>query len=173
MKFFKHFCDSHRGRSIQILIKKHGFAGVGRYWTFIELCAEKLEKMPDEEFSDAHCNFEFEKTFLMRALGYHNLTHTRRYLSDMQVIGLCWVSDTDVTYKCYVPKLLESLDRDSRRARKIRPKIKIEDKEEDKETRRRTNENYSQLRKENQKQNRSGELTPLSGLLATLSSKRS
>jgi hypothetical protein len=112
-------------------------AGVGRYWTFIELCASKMEKERDEEFTDAHCYFEFDKTFLMRALGYHNHVHLMCYLGDMQVIGMCSVSDKSMTVVCHVPKLLECMAREYKRARPRRvlggPKKKIEIKEEDKE----------------------------------------
>jgi len=137
MKFFKHFTDSHRGQSLRILKNQFGFEGIGRYWTLVELCAEKLEKLPEEEFSEAHCHFEFEKSYVMGALGYPNLTLCRRYLDAIATLGLCSIDENETLYRCSMPKLLESLDRDTRRARKVRgpsaPKIKNKDKEEDKD----------------------------------------
>lgn len=128
MKFFKHFTDAHRGTSIQAIRKKYDWNGVGRYWTLVELCAEKLSKDRDEEYTIEHCVFEFEKSYLMRILGYGNLLHTSSYLSALSVIGLCSVCETPVAYLCSMPKLLECMDRDTKKARPERgqsaPKIK-------------------------------------------------
>jgi hypothetical protein len=133
VKFFKHFTDSHRGKSLQQLKRQFGFEGIGRYWTLIELCAEKLEKKRDENLTEEHCVFEFEKTFLMQALGYHNHRHTACYLSALQVIGLCSVSDDGMVYVCSIPKLLESMDRQSKRARPERGQSVPKDKDKDKD----------------------------------------
>ena len=49
MKFFKHFTDAHRGKSLNQLRDRLGWAALAKYWTFVEICAEKLEK---EGFTD-------------------------------------------------------------------------------------------------------------------------
>lgn len=135
MKFFKHFTDAHRGQSLQLLKRKRGFEAIGRYWALVEMCAEKLEKRADEEFTAEHCVFVFDKSLLMQSLGYHNHTTTLRYLDDLAVIGLCSVRDDGETYVCSMPKLLECLDRDTKRARTERamPAPKIKNKDKDKE----------------------------------------
>jgi hypothetical protein len=137
MKFFKHFTDAHRGQSLRLVQKRFGVAGIGRYWIFIELCAEKLEKNKEEEFTEHHCTFEFETSYLARSLGYANLKQCSSYLQALAELGLCSVVDNGEITSCSVPKLLESMDRDSKRARKERvpsaPKKKIKIKEEDKD----------------------------------------
>ncbi len=120
MKFFKHFSDAHSGKSLQALKRKHGMAGIGRYWTLLELCASKMEKLRNEEITEAHCHFEFDKTFLMQALGYHNHTTLLSYLGDGSVIGLWLVDDESMIVRCCIPKLLECMDRDYRRTRPVR-----------------------------------------------------
>lgn len=137
MKFFKHFTDAHRGRSMQVLLKNLGMAGVGRYWLFVELCAEKLHKAKDEEYTEAHCHFEFERAYLMRSLGYANLKQCSSYLHALAELGLCSVSDSAEVFSCSMPKLLECMDRDSKRARTERapsaPKRKRKKEEKEKE----------------------------------------
>lgn len=117
MKFFKHFTDAHRGSSLKILHKKCGMAGIGRYWTLVELCAEKMEKERSEEYNESHTNFQFEKSYLASSLGYANLKQASSYLQALAELGLCSVSDTGELWSCSMPKLLECIDRDSKRAR--------------------------------------------------------
>lgn len=135
MQFFKHFTDAHRGKSLRIIYKRFGFAGTGRYWHLVELCAEKMTKTREEEFGIEHTNFEFEKSFLMASLGYANLKQAACYLHALAELGLCSVVDQGEVWLCSMPKLLEILDRDTSRARPRRatdaPKIKIEDKDID------------------------------------------
>ena len=165
MKFFKHFTDSHRGKSLQQLRRSLGFEGVGRYWTFVELCVEKLEKGRNEELTDCHCEFEFERTYLMQSLGYASHKQVSNFLKILAELGLItdqarghleptlntptpcgdasvssrWLEANAMVFRCSMPKLLESMDRDSKRARTMRvgaapkKKKKIKDKELDKE----------------------------------------
>lgn len=137
MKFFKHFTDSHRGKSMQMLRKRFGLSGVGRYWLFVELCAEKLHKSKDEEYTEAHCHFEFEKCYLSRSLGFANLKQCSRYLEAIAELGLSSVQDNGEVYSCSMPKLLECMDRDTKRARVERvpsaPKRKRKNKEKERE----------------------------------------
>jgi len=137
MKFFKHFTDAHRGQSLQILRRKYDVAGIGRYWLFVELCAEKMTKHKEEEYSEKHCSFEFEKVYLMRCLGYANLKQCSSYLHALAELGLSAVQETPETYRCSMPKLLECIDRDSNRARTLRvvgaPKRKRKNKEKEEE----------------------------------------
>lgn len=137
MRFFKHFVDSHRGKSMQVLIKKYGMAGVGRYWLFVELCAEKLNKDKEEEYTEAHCSFEFEQGYLSRTLGFGNVKQCSTYLEGLADLGLCSAQGTGDVYACSMPKLLECMDRDAKRARTERvqaaPKKKRKNKEKEEE----------------------------------------
>ena len=138
MKFFKHFTDAHRGKSLQLLRRKfsrgdHGLKAVGIYWTLVELCAEKMEKSRDEEFTDAHCNFEFSLKYLRDTLGTHQTKNCVMYLQCLHDVCLMSVQCSDDVCTIYMPKLLECIDRDSNRTRtgraldapKIKNKIKI------------------------------------------------
>lgn len=137
MKFFKHFTDAHSGKSMQLLRKKFGLRGIGFYWVLVEICAAKMDKDSEEQFTAEHCNFHFEKTYLMRSLGSPSLKHLSIYLRSLDELCLISYSEVDDLYAISMPKLLECLDRDSNRARKERdesaPKIKKKIKKEDKE----------------------------------------
>lgn len=117
MKFIKHFTDAHRGKSMRLLLKKFGPAGIGRYWILVELCAEKMTKGKDEEFTEKHCVFEFERSYLSTSLGFGNLHQCSTYLAAMADLGLCSVEEGADLCRCSMPKLLECLDRDTKRAR--------------------------------------------------------
>lgn len=149
MKFFKHFVDAHRGKSMQLLMKKYGPAGVGRYWYFVELCAEKLTKEKDEEYTEAHCVFEFEMAYLMRCLAYGNLKQCSTYLRGLSDLGLCSVEEVNDVYVTSMPKLLECMDRDSKRARIERgagaPKNKSKKKNKSKSDPQTSDELFSSL----------------------------
>lgn len=122
---------------MQALRRRYDMKGVGRYWVFLELCAEKMEKRRGEEFVEKHCRFDFEKHYLMRSLDYANVMQVSRYLHALAELGLCSVVETDEVFECFVPKLLECIDRDSKRARPKRdqdaPKMKKEDKDKEEE----------------------------------------
>jgi len=137
MKFFKHFCDAHRGKSLRGIRRKLGVAGIGMYWIIVELCGEKLEKEESELFDESHCVFEFDLKHFCNELGIKpkRLENILRTFSEHSLfVPEC----SEDIVKIKMPKLLESLDRDSRRARqergpdapKIKKKIKIKNKKE-------------------------------------------
>lgn len=137
MKFFKHFCDAHRGQSLKKVRRNLGVSGIGMFWIVVEICAEKMEKLPEEEFNEAHCHFEFERHYFCHELGIkpkrlENVLRT--FLECSLFVPEC----SDNIIKIYFPKLLDSLDRNTYRARRATvakpPKIKSIDKEEDKDT---------------------------------------
>ncbi len=139
MKFFKHFTDAHTGESLQALKREFGMAGIGRYWTLIEICANRIEKRSDEEANETHCQFRFDIAYLTATLGYGNATQTLTYLrrvADLSLTSFERQGDVVVTS---IPKLLECMDSDYRRSRHDRgtvaPKIKKEIKKENKKER--------------------------------------
>ncbi len=138
MKFFKHFTDAHRGKSMQSLLEKMGHRGHSVWWLLVEICAEKLEEHRDEEFTEEHCRFAFNARFLYRALHLHSTT-VEPVLNQLSTLGLLAFTVVEDEFNIHIPKLLECLDRDSRRARPGRvlaaPKIKkkIKNKEEERE----------------------------------------
>lgn len=128
MKFFKHFTDAHRGTSIQSIINRLGMEGLGRYWILVEICAEKLEKEMAEEYTEAHCIFRFDQRYLRDTLRLHQLSKVSMFLACIADVGLMSFSCVDHVVVISMPKLLECLDRDTKRARTVRataaPKIK-------------------------------------------------
>lgn len=104
MKFFKHFTDSNRGRSMQLVLTELGHTGHSVWWLLVELCAEKLHKNKDEEYTAEHCQFVFNERFLRdnlrlsRAMVWYWLRNAttfaplRRRLSRSAGISAClWI----------------------------------------------------------------------------------
>lgn len=135
MKFFKHFTDAHRGTSVQSLINRLGMEGLARYWILVELCAEKLNKDPNEEFTEEHCVFRFDERYLRDTLRTHQLSRLSMFLRCLADVGLMSFSCEENVCVISMPKLLECLDRDTKRARTKRavsaPKKEKEDKDKE------------------------------------------
>lgn len=136
MKFFKHFVDAQRGKALRGVRRSLGMAGIGMYWSLVEICAEKLDKKADEEFTKEHCVFEFDLGVLSECLGVKP-ARVQVILNSFSEHSLLRASSDNFIIKIEMPKLLESLDRDAKRARTERataaPKIKSkkEDQEQD------------------------------------------
>ncbi len=129
MKFFKHFTDAHRGKSLQLLFDKHGHTGLSVYWMIVEMCAEKLERPANGSFTEANCRFVFNRRFLRNELRLKNkhFEIILRSISD-QTLFLLDLTENEVTFE--MPKLLEYLDRDARYTRTEREKTRLELEEE-------------------------------------------
>lgn len=127
MKFFKHFVDAHDGHTLTTLFQELGHMGPSCYWTLVELCAEKLDKKEEEEFSVAHCNFRFHERVLRTKLRVSS-RNLRKFLGICSELSQVFSTFSGNQIEIEFPKLLESLDRDSKRARAVRgqsaPKIK-------------------------------------------------
>lgn len=133
MRWFKHFTDNHRGRTVQRLLDEVGHGGATAYYFIIELCAEKLEKIPGRELSDNDCIFTFNQKVIQ------NVTRMKRKsIQNVIRIGAeCGVWEAKANgneIEIKMPILLDLLDRDlkgtrSRRAQdaqKPRPELDIE-----------------------------------------------
>lgn len=136
MKFFKHFTDARSGTSMRAIRRELGMAGIGQWWSLVEACAEKLEKRGDEEYTAAHCEFRFDVGVVAEILGTKP-GRVQDILGTFQEHSLLSFSTDEFIIRISMPKLLESLDRDSRRARHERgrsaPKNKKEEKEKEEE----------------------------------------
>lgn len=136
MKFFKHFTDAHEGHTHSTLFEQMGHMGPSCYWILVELCAKKLEKEDHEEFTEAHCHFRFHERVLRTKLRV-SPRNLRKFLNICSELSQVFSTFTKNTVEINFPKLLESLDRDSKRARQDRgqpapkKKIKIKNKEAD------------------------------------------
>lgn len=138
MKFFKHFVDAHRGTLMSTLMDEMEHRGVACYWILVEMCAEKLEKGDEELFTDEHCYFRFPEKKVRQNLRV-SAANLARFLDICAAnVALSWELVGNVL-EIRMPKLLECMDRDSKRARQARAmpapkkKRKIEEKEEDKD----------------------------------------
>ncbi len=133
MQFFKHFTDAHRGKSLLYIKRKLGMAGVGMYFFLVEMCAEKLTKREEETYTEAHCNFKLDRQEVVHVLGT-KWSRIEYVLSTYQEAGLLRAECNEHLISIFMPKILEYLDRDARRARAARgqaaPKRKREEKEE-------------------------------------------
>lgn len=67
MKWFKHFSDNHRGRSIQYLMDQLGHKGL-TYYLLLEMCAEKLDKTKGEVVTETDCTFYFHPRVVQSSL---------------------------------------------------------------------------------------------------------
>lgn len=136
MKFFKHFTDAHEGKSMMALMSKFGLEGYAAFFILTELCAKKFEKGKSEEVSEDHLRFTFHERILREKLRMRS-TKVELFLNYCATLDLLQVHKNSEEFHFYFPKLLESMDRDSRRARPVRdknaPKIKNKDKDKDKD----------------------------------------
>jgi hypothetical protein len=134
MKFFKHFTDAHRGQTLNNLFDRMGHMGRSCYWDIVEMCAEKLEKDESEEFTEAHCHFSFHEREIRKNLRV-SPRNLRVFLEICAENSALSSSFSGKIIQIHMPKLLECLDRDSKRARQGRglpaPKIKKKNKEID------------------------------------------
>jgi hypothetical protein len=131
MRFFKHFTDNHRGRTVQRFLDEMGPAGVMAYYFIMEICAEKLEKKDGKAATESDCVFVFNRRVI------ENVTRMKRKSTDkLGIIGQeCSVwewkpNQNEIIIK--MPILLDLLDRDLKSARTRRardaenPRLELE-----------------------------------------------
>lgn len=132
MNFFKHFTDSHEGSNITALINEFGLKGYAFYFILVEMCAKRYDpKNRDFERPEDEWKFVFHERILRQKLHVSstNLARMLHFCATISTLSCTKVGDK---WEIYLPKLLESLDRDSKSARYQRGKSRL-DKEEDKE----------------------------------------
>lgn len=119
MKWFKHYSDNYRGRSVGRFYKDFGHAGVSWYYLLTEICAEKLEKFSSRDVVETDCQFSFDVAFIKSALRC-NLVKAEKWLSTGQALGLWTYKLTETELSVNYPILLELLDSDSKKSRSRR-----------------------------------------------------
>jgi hypothetical protein len=135
VKWFKHYSDNYRGRSVGRFYKDFGHSGVSWYYLLTEICAEKLEKSPSRDLAGTDCSFSFDVAFVQSSLR-GTLVKIERWLSVGQALGLWTYKLTETELSVNYPILLELLDSDSRKSRSRRETDAIKtrlDKDIDKE----------------------------------------
>lgn len=136
MKFFKHFTDAHEGRSMLALMNKFGLEGYAAYFILAEICGKKLEKEAEETYTEDHLKFTFNERIVREKLRMRS-TKVELFLNYCATLDLLQFTKVEDEITFYFPKLLESMDRDSKRARTERadgaPKNKIKKEKKNKE----------------------------------------
>ena len=139
MKFFKHFTDAHRGRSIQGLMDEMGHMGLA-YWIIVEMCAEKIDEKLDAKGAGARltkedCEFDFHQRILRQNLRL-SPTNLRKMLDICGTFDLLSYEIDGNNVKIKMPNILKALERTKKKDVKStsegRPNDVL-DKEEDKD----------------------------------------
>lgn len=120
MKWFKHYSDNHRGRSVQFLLDELGYFGPFFYYLIYEMASEKLEQMPDKDLDNADCKFIFNLNLICSQAR----CKTTKVILSLNLGKLCGLWNYTLVEKevvLEIPILLELLDRRRRRASDKRP----------------------------------------------------
>lgn len=109
MRWFKHFSDNHRGRSMQFLFDQYGHKSLS-YYILLEMCADKLEKTKELEVDENDCVFYFHERTLTTNLRL-NRTTLHKLLRSCEEYSLfsCEFSKKEIKIK--MPMLLNLLEK--------------------------------------------------------------
>ncbi len=90
--------------------------GIGMYWTIVEILGEKVEKRSEEEMSSDHCQATFDAAYLANILRMKpkRLTNVLGTFAEHSLLSF---ERSEDVIRIKMPKLLESMDRDSKKAR--------------------------------------------------------
>lgn len=122
-KYFKHYVDAHEGFSLQTLMDEFRHAGPSVYWIIVEMCTAKFWELaannPDKSFREIEPKFRFHKRLLIQKtrLRFDVLWRLLVRSGDLSLLA---VTADGNQIEITMPKILEILDRDSKRARKPR-----------------------------------------------------
>lgn len=116
MKWFKHYSDNYKGKSVQFLFDELGHFGVAGYFILLEMCAEKLEQKSDESLTEVDLLFSFHQRIVRQNLRTSQ-TNLRRLLDICQTLGLLTFEVTQDLVEIKMPILLNLLDRDQKKPR--------------------------------------------------------
>lgn len=134
MRWFKHFTDNHRGRSVQHAIDQMGHAALSIY-TIMEICAEKLDAKPDSDLAGSDCVFSFHPAHFQSVLRMKSKS-ARLVLGIFQESGWLKFSYSENEVRIEMPMLLDLLEYDQKKSRQrravIAPKKRLEKRREEK-----------------------------------------
>lgn len=130
LSYFKHYPNAHEGSSLMRLFDEFSHAGPCCYWIMVELCAGKLEKEPGALYTEADCVFRFHERLLREKFRLGS-AKVQAWLNQSQTLALLSFKKTGSIYEISMPKLLEILDRDSKRARPERGSAAPRNKKEE------------------------------------------
>jgi len=119
MEWFRHNSSNHNNITVLSFLDKFGHFGPFFYYTFMELCVEKISKKKTEEFTADHCRIILHTptvTSVMRA----KLPRVQRALLHGSSMDQWEFSANNDAICVYFPKLLELLGRDAIRVHTVR-----------------------------------------------------
>lgn len=119
MRWFKHYSDNYRGRSIETLYSELGHTGISLYFLLMEICTEKLEKKPSETLEHSEVLLSFSLGFVRRNLRISS-AKLEKFLRISQGLGLFSFILSEKELQIHFPILLDLLDSDSKRSRSRR-----------------------------------------------------
>lgn len=122
MRWFKHFSDNHRGKSMQTLFDEMGHLGMSSWYILMEMCTEKLEKKWDKKLEDSDCLFEFHQRVVRRNLRI-SPTNLGRLLDICQSFGLLSFRIVGDIIEIKMPILLDLLESDQKKSRRCSVRI--------------------------------------------------
>lgn len=114
-----------------------------RYWDLLELLCEK--------FDGTTTTFVFPREVFRDLWGHRNYAQSRRFADAVTTLKGCSIVETGLNYVCDFPILLELLDRDFRKTRKVRANDAPKNK----------NKNKNKIKEEKEKQDMSNFAEPL------------
>ena len=129
MRWFKHFSDNHRGRSMQFLFDEMGHTGLACWHILMEICAEKLDPKPDKTLEHSDCLFEFHQRIVRQNLRVSQ-AKLEVFLGVCQGFGLLSFEITGGLVKLSLPILLDLLEYDQKRAGTRRVRITAQNRSE-------------------------------------------
>jgi hypothetical protein len=119
MRWFKHYSDNYRGRSVHGLFDELGHVGVASYYIMLEICAEKLNKAKNVDLDETDMIFGFSERFLRQNLRISS-TKLEHFLNISQTFGLLSYKKIEKTFEIKMPILLDLLDSDFKKTRSRR-----------------------------------------------------
>lgn len=136
MKWFKHYSDNHRGRSINTLLDVMGHAGLS-YFLLVEMCAEKVERKSGKTLERSDLLFRFRQRIVRQNLRL-SLAKVELLLGTCQELALLSYEKIGEEFEIKMPMLLDLLDSDSKKSRYDRDTVATrtrldKDKDKDKE----------------------------------------
>lgn len=141
--YFKHYCDAHRGRSMNELMERFGHMGPNCYWILVSLCIDKFWEFARNnrhiEYKDIPPEFSFHRRALCQELRiktkrldqwllacvelelFSVFPNINSFHSEQSCVELCGTSvGSQNVLKITMPKLLEIFER-GRKKRGQRP----------------------------------------------------
>lgn len=131
MRWFKHFSDNYRGRSVDQFYDELGHTGIACYYLLLEICTEKL----DNNATNVEPKFSFPSRFVQRNLRVSS-AKLEVFLRVGQGLGLFSYKISQKEIAIEMPILLDLLHYDLLKSGSRRESVKSEsrlDKERDKE----------------------------------------